>query len=70
MLAAVDPNRPDRLTQNLNSTRYFEGAYLATLIAVLPDRRRMALGYKQDARAFCSLLCRDGALAKYFFNIC
>jgi hypothetical protein len=30
----------------------------------------MALGYKQDARAFCSLLCRDGALAKYFFNIC
>jgi len=30
----------------------------------------MARRYKQDARAFCSLLCRDGALAKYFFNIC
>jgi len=42
MLAAVDPNRPDRLTQNLNSTRYFEGAYLATLIAVL---FRIAVGW-------------------------
>ena len=42
MLAAVDRNRPDRLTQNLTPTRYFEGAYLATLIAVL---FRIAVGW-------------------------
>jgi hypothetical protein len=41
MLAAVDQT-VRTVTQNLNSTRYFEGAYLATLIAVL---FRIAVGW-------------------------